>query len=226
MKGVDVLPDTSHATPALAAHIRGCFQAKSDKNLDRQISCFSRTRFTYIAAILGRHWYAWQDMRTAPAGWYPLADRQQVLPHPAPGRHHQRHPRLHDTPGMFGPGQVRNFGGVNFGQDGRIERRVDYRDARRLGVADWQKEQEPPARWPTDFRQSTVWRTPRWIPPASTRSPPAGGILRASDFTRVSRSAYKFSPHEYRAHARSARESEQGRHGAGVDAVPTHLWTH
>jgi hypothetical protein len=42
VKGVDVLPDTSHATSALVAHIRGYYQAKTGKNLDWQTSYFSR----------------------------------------------------------------------------------------------------------------------------------------------------------------------------------------
>ncbi|MET9679151.1 nuclear transport factor 2 family protein [Streptomyces coeruleorubidus] len=160
VKGVDVLPDTSHATPALAAHIRGYFQAKSDKNLDWQMSYFSRTRFTYIDAILGWHWYAWQDMRTALAGWYPTwPTNSRSYPTRLLGDTTSAILVFTDTPGMFGPGQVRNFGAVNFGRDGRIERWVDYWDARQFGVAGWQKEQEPPAQWPTDFRQSTVGET-------------------------------------------------------------------
>src|SRR5262249_55487260 len=64
-----------------------------------------------------------------------------------------------DTPGMFGPGQVRNYGAVNFNRQGRIERWVDYWDARQFGVAGWEKEVEPPSNWPTDFRESTVGET-------------------------------------------------------------------
>jgi hypothetical protein len=41
IEGVDVLPDTSHATSALAAHLRGYFQAKSDRNLTRQTSYYA-----------------------------------------------------------------------------------------------------------------------------------------------------------------------------------------
>ena len=60
---------------------------------------------------------------------------------------------------MFGPGQVRNYGAVNFGPDSKIERWVDYWDARQFGVAGWKSEVEPPNNWPTDFRESTVGET-------------------------------------------------------------------
>ncbi|WP_406222911.1 hypothetical protein [Streptomyces canus] len=158
--GVDLIPDTSHATRALVEHIRGYYQAKSDKNLDWQMSYFSRERFTYIDAILGWHWYRWQDMHTALAGWYPSwpADSRSY-PTRLLGNTTSAILVFTDTPGMFGPGQVRNFGAVNFDRHGRIERWVDYWDARQFGVAGWKKEQEPPAQWPTDFRESTVGET-------------------------------------------------------------------
>ncbi|MGW2378665.1 hypothetical protein [Streptomyces sp. NPDC001658] len=160
VEGVDVLPDTSHATRALAAHIRGYYQAKSDKNLDWQMAYFSRTRFTYIDAILGWHWYAWKDMRDALAGWYPTWPKDsRSYPTRLLGDTTSAILVFTDTPGMFGPGQVRNFGAVDFGPDGRIERWVDYWDARQFGVAGWRKEEEPPAQWPSDFRQSTVGET-------------------------------------------------------------------
>ncbi|WP_405876329.1 nuclear transport factor 2 family protein [Streptomyces sp. NBC_00005] len=158
--GVDVIPDASHATNALVTHIRGYYQAKSDKNLDWQMSYFSREQFTYIDAILGWHWYAWEDMHKALAGWYPTwpADSKSY-PTRLLGDTTSAILVFTDTPGMFGPGQVRNFGAVNFDRHGRIERWVDYWDSRQFGVSDWQKEQEPPNQWPTDFRESTVGET-------------------------------------------------------------------
>ncbi|GAA4636788.1 hypothetical protein GCM10023196_087920 [Actinoallomurus vinaceus] len=155
--GVNVLPDTSHATNALAAHIRGYFQAKSDKNLDWQMSYFSREQFTYIDAILGWHWYAWQAMHDALAGWYPTwPENSKSYPTRILGDTTSAILIFTDTPGMFGPGQVRNFGAVNFNRQGKIERWVDYWDARQFGVAGWEKEQEAPGQWPTNFRESTV----------------------------------------------------------------------
>ncbi|MPY60530.1 nuclear transport factor 2-like protein [Streptomyces spongiae] len=158
--GVDVVPDTSHTDQALVEHVRGYFQAKSDRNLDRQMSYFSRERFTYIDAILGWHWYTWQDMRTALAGWYPTWPKDsKCYPTRILGDATSAILVFTDTPGMFGPGQVRNFGAVNFDRHGRVERWVDYWDARQFGVTGWQQEQEPSAQWPSDFRQSTVGET-------------------------------------------------------------------
>ena len=160
VKGIDVLPDTSHATQALAAHIRGYYQAKTGKNLNWQTSFFSQKQFTYIDGILGWHWYTWQAMRTALAGWYPTWPKDSAsYPTRLLGNTTSAILIFTDTPGMFGPGQVRNYGAVNFGTDGKIERWVDYWDARQFGVATWKKEEEPPGQWPADFRESTVGET-------------------------------------------------------------------
>lgn len=160
VEGVDVLPDTSHATSALAEHIRGYFQAKSDKDLDRQTSYFCRNQFTYIDGILGWHWYTWDAMRDALAGWYPTWPQgTKSYPTRILGDTTSAILVFTDTPGMFGPGQVRNFGAVNFNRQGTIERWVDYWDARQFGVATWHSEQEPPGQWPSDFRESTVGET-------------------------------------------------------------------
>lgn len=158
--GVDVLPDTSHATPELVAHIRGYFQAKSDKNLAWQTSYYARDQFTYIDAILGWHWYTWQALHDALAGWYPTWPKDsKSYPTRLLGDTTGAILIFTDTPGMFGPGQVRNYGAVNFTPAGTINRWVDYWDARQFGVAGWAKEQEPPDQWPTDFRESTVGET-------------------------------------------------------------------
>lgn len=160
VEGVDVLPDTSHATSALVAHMRGYFQAKSDKNLEWQTSYFSGAQFTYIDAILGWHWYTAQALRDALAGWYPTWPKDsKSYPTRILGDTTSAILLFTDSPGMFGPGQVRNAGAVNFDRTGKIGRWVDYWDARQFGVAGWQKEQEPPNQWPTNFRESTVGET-------------------------------------------------------------------
>lgn len=155
-----MLPDTSHATSSLAAHIRGYYQAKTDKNLNWQTSYYSQKLFTYIDGILGWHWYTRQAMRDALAGWYPSWPKDSAsYPTRILGDNTSAILIFTDTPGMFGPGQVRNYGAVNFGPDGKIERWVDYWDARQFGVATWKKEEEPPGQWPGDFRESTVGET-------------------------------------------------------------------
>jgi hypothetical protein len=57
---------------------------------------------------------------------------------------------------MFGPGQVRNAGAVNFNRQARSN---GGSTTGTPGVASWQQEQEPPGQWPTDFRESTVGET-------------------------------------------------------------------
>ncbi|WP_052424802.1 nuclear transport factor 2 family protein [Streptomyces fulvoviolaceus] len=158
--GVDVLPDASHATSALVAHIRGYYQAKSDRNLAWQSSYFSHRQTTYIDAILGWHWYTWQDLHDGLATFYPKWPKDsKSYPTRILGDTTSAILFFTDTPGMFGPGQVRNAGAVNFDRQGKIERWVDYWDSRQFGVSSWRKEQEPPNQWPTDFRESTVGET-------------------------------------------------------------------
>ena len=158
--GVDVLPDTSHASHDLALHIRGYFEAKSTKHLDWQTSYFNAKQFTYIDAILGWHWYSKAALSAALTTWYPTwPPASKSYPTRLLGDTTSAILIFTDTPGMFGPGQVRNYGAVNFNPDGTIGRWVDYWDARQFGVAGWQSEVEPPADWPTDFRESTVGET-------------------------------------------------------------------
>lgn len=158
--GVDVLPDTTHASHDLAPHIRGYFEAKSTKNLDWQTSYYNAKQFTYIDAILGWHWYSKADLSAALQSWYPTwpADSKSY-PTRLLGDTTSAILIFTDTAGMFGPGQVRNYGAVNFNPDGTIGRWVDYWDARQFGVAGWQSEVEPPSDWPTDFRESAVGET-------------------------------------------------------------------
>ncbi|MGW0583767.1 hypothetical protein ACWD25_49480, partial [Streptomyces sp. NPDC002920] len=130
VEGVDVVPDVSHATSALAAHIRGYFQAKSDQDLAWQSSYFSHRSTTYIDAILGWHWYTWQDLHDGLATFYPKWPKDsKSYPTRILGDTTSAILFFTDTPGMFGPGQVRNAGAVNFDRRGRIERWVDYWDA-------------------------------------------------------------------------------------------------
>ena len=186
VSGVDVLPDGSHATPELAARIRGYFQAKSDKNLAWQTSYYARDPFTYVDAILGWHWYTWQALHDALAGWYPTWPAgSKSYPTRLLGDTTSAILIFTDTPGMFGPGQVRNYGAVNFDRTGKITRWVDYWDARQFGVAGWAKEQEPPNQWPTDFRESTVGETAapamRTVAHALADALRAGNIAAAMD---------------------------------------------
>ncbi|WP_194904088.1 twin-arginine translocation signal domain-containing protein [Catenulispora rubra] len=155
--GVDVLPDLSHSTEALAGHIRGYFEAKSTKNLDWQSSYFDAKQFTYIDAVLGWHWYSKADLEAALQIWYPSWPAgSKSYPTRLLGDTTSAILIFTDTPGMFGLGQVRDYGAVDFNPDGTIGRWVDYWDARQFGVAGWHSEVEPPDNWPTDFRESTV----------------------------------------------------------------------
>jgi len=62
-------------------------------------------------------------MRDAVAGWYPTWPKGSAsYPTRILGDTNSAILIFTDTPGMSGPGQVRNYGAVNFGRRGKIER--------------------------------------------------------------------------------------------------------
>jgi hypothetical protein len=62
-------------------------------------------------------------MREALAGWYPTWPKGSAsYPTRILGDTTSAILIFTDTPGMFGSGQVRNYGAVNFGRDGTIGR--------------------------------------------------------------------------------------------------------
>jgi hypothetical protein len=71
IEGVDVLPQTSHATSVLAAHLRGYFQAKSDRNLTRQTPCYAQPTIWYVDPDTGRYRTDWQEFHDTIAKLYP-----------------------------------------------------------------------------------------------------------------------------------------------------------
>jgi hypothetical protein len=196
------------------------------------MSFFSRKQFTYIDGILGWHWYTWSAMRDALAGWYPTWPKgSQSYPTRILGDTTSALLIFTDTPGMFGPGQVRNFGAVNFGPDGTVERWVDYWDARQFGVATWKKEEEPPGQWPSSFRESTVGETASPLMRRVVAS--LAGALRAGDITTAMRlfstdAVYEDVPAHIQVTSRSSIQAYLARaaailpyvgHGTGVRHV-------
>ena len=119
IQGGDVLPDTSHSTDALAAHLRGYFQAKSDRNLAWQTSYYARPTLWYVAPDTGRYWTHWQKFHDAIAELYPTWPQgSNSYPTRMLGDTTSAIVFFTDTPGMFGPGQVRNASAINFDREG------------------------------------------------------------------------------------------------------------
>ncbi|MFK0113354.1 hypothetical protein [Streptomyces sp. NPDC091217] len=84
-----------------------------------------------------------------------LAQRLQVLPTRILGDSTSALVFYTDTPGMFGPSEIRAAVVLDFRQ-GKIAREVDYWDGRHFGVSETAKLRLPEADFPKDFRESTV----------------------------------------------------------------------
>jgi hypothetical protein len=130
------------------------FRDKSNADLDRTMSHFSRSNATYIDATLGWTMYSWQAVYDAFAQYMPtwpagtksyetrvVGDRNSMVVF------------FTDSAGMFGPNEIRLAGAVDV-RGGKIVRWVDYWDGRHFGLGDYRKLRVPDAQYPTDFAES------------------------------------------------------------------------
>jgi hypothetical protein len=159
------------------------FRDKSNADLDRTMSHFSRSNATYIDATLGWTMYSWQAVYDAFAQYMPtwpagtksyetrvVGDRNSMVVF------------FTDSAGMFGPNEIRLAGAVDV-RGGKIVRWVDYWDGRHFGLGDYRKLRVPDAQYPTDFAESKTGEA------AATTRPPSS----ASPVTRSSRTCRRTS---------------------------------
>nr|WP_052478108.1 hypothetical protein [Kibdelosporangium sp. MJ126-NF4]CEL16177.1 hypothetical protein [Kibdelosporangium sp. MJ126-NF4]CTQ94102.1 hypothetical protein [Kibdelosporangium sp. MJ126-NF4] len=151
---------------------------KTNRDLDRTMSYFSRSSTTYIDAALGWANLSWQQLHDAFAqampGW-PTGARS--YPTKIVGHGQSAVVFMTDTAGMFGPGEIRALGAVNV-LDGKIVRWVDYFNGRNFGTADFEKMKLPEEQFPADFRESTAGEA---SPLAQRVANGLAGALRAKD---------------------------------------------
>ncbi|MFI8004713.1 hypothetical protein [Streptomyces sp. NPDC086010] len=148
--------DFSHATPVVAERLVRFFRHKSAQDLEGTMALFARRPCTYIDATLGWDLGSWSELHVFFAqympGWpkgsasYPvriLGDLRSAVVF------------FTDTPGLFGSGEIRLAGAVDF-ERGLIARQVDYWDGRHFGVGELADLQLPADRFPSNFGESTV----------------------------------------------------------------------
>jgi ketosteroid isomerase-like protein len=157
--GVATAIDTSHATPEVTRLLSGLFRDKTRADVEATMSHFSRQQLAYLDGTLGLSFLGWQALHDLFAyvmpNWGP-----QVKSYPVRilGDATSALVFFVDTPGAFGPSEIRAAGVINF-TGGKITREVDYWDGRHFGRANLKGLQLPPDKFPTDFRESTVGET-------------------------------------------------------------------
>jgi hypothetical protein len=122
--------DTSHATWLAADFFQGYFIAKSIHSIDRWMEFFHPKELVYYDATLGEGFpsraVVQKEFTTFSKAWptkdtsYPL----QIL-----GDTMSAVVRYLDTPGMFGPAEIRSISAVDC-RDGKVTRQIDYWDGR------------------------------------------------------------------------------------------------
>jgi hypothetical protein len=150
------IADISHASCLAVEIFQGYFTAKSLHDANLWLRFFHPTQVVYYDATLGIGWpsrsalegqftsmvQAWPENTTS----YPL----QIL-----GNTASAVVQLVDTPGMFGPGEIRAISAVDF-RDGKVTRQVDYWDGRRNPAI---ASRSPDAQYPYDLGLNTVGET-------------------------------------------------------------------
>lgn len=118
------------------------------------MSYFSRSNVTYIDAALGWGFTSWQQLHDGftqfMPGW-PTGARSYATR--IVGDERGAIVFFTDTPGMFGPGEIRAAGAVNV-RNGKIVRWVDYWNGRNYGTAQFEKLKVPEESFPADFGES------------------------------------------------------------------------
>jgi len=157
--GVDVVIDTGHATPEVAALVLRYLARKSAHDLDGWMSFFSRRKITYIDAVAELSYYSWDALRDALSQFMPnWPSDGKSYPTRILGNVTSAIVFFTNTEGLFGPSEIRAAGVVNF-RDHKITRQIDYWDGRHFGIAN-KAALAPFSPGPvTDFGESTVGET-------------------------------------------------------------------
>lgn len=124
--------DTSHCTPEVAEIFRGYYTAKSEHDVPRLMSYFSKANTTYIDASLGIALTSWQEVNDEFTSLFPsLPATALSYPLRIAGDARSAAVESEDTPSFFPSiGEIRSLSPVTFDAHGKITRWVDYWDGR------------------------------------------------------------------------------------------------
>ena len=124
--------DMSLATASFAEAMSRFFTAKSHADLDATLDCFTKNDVLYIDAIVGWEYRSWASLREIFGQVFPNWKKAGGLSYPLRiiGGDDSGVVLLHDTKELFGE-ELFGIAAVNM-RGGRIERWVDYWDARQM----------------------------------------------------------------------------------------------
>lgn len=141
--------DTSHCTPEAAAIFRGFFTAKSNHDVPRMMSYFSKANTTYIDAALGVALPSWQAARDTFTSLFPPLPADAIsYPLRITGDTRSAVVEFEDTPSFFGQ-ELRVLASVTFDASHRIIRWIDYWDGRSALI-----QNAVASTYPADFKDS------------------------------------------------------------------------
>jgi hypothetical protein len=148
--------DVSHATRELGGLLTAYFRDKSAADVDATMAHFARHPFAYLDATLGVSLPAWEALRDVFRQVMPTWTSQvRSYPIRIVGDATSAVVFFVNTPGAFGPKEIRAAATVNFHR-GRIVRWVDFWDGRHFGLANLSGAQLPQDQFPTDWRESVA----------------------------------------------------------------------
>lgn len=238
----DYVGDTSHATQGLVDFAKKHFTAKSKQELETLLSCYSKRGLkTYADATLG---WVFPDYEALSAGY------GQYMPNWEGGVSYSTRLlgdersaviAMRNSPELFG-GEIHALSAVDFDEEGKVVRWVDYWDSRHFGLELASQLRVPAEKFPESFGEdrvsssaSTVMRdTVDALNGAlARRDAAAAAALFTVDASVVNLSLRSIVPGRAaieRFFERSARAASQGsgfeiRHVLGSDAGGGYEWT-
>jgi hypothetical protein len=149
------IADVSHAETATTDLFYRFFTAKSQKNLKKTMSFFSRDLKTYTDATLGWGLDGFDAVNGIFAKYMPTwPEASMSYPTKILGGNGSVLVQFTDTPELFG-GELRIFGAIDI-VDGKIVRWVDYWDASSFDKALYQQIKTPADHFPYDYAEKVV----------------------------------------------------------------------
>jgi len=213
--------DTSHCTPEAAEIFRGFFTAKSEHDIPKVMSYFSRANTTYIDAIVGVTLAGWQAVNSEFSTFTSLPADAISYPLRIVGGTASAAIEFVDTPAFFFGKELRSLSTVTFGSDRKIIRWVDYWDGRSALFPN-----TITSTYPTDFKDSeqnadpVVVQAAGWLQAAFAAGDAAAAVaLMSADVVHEDMAAHTRLRGQLQAQRYYARALSQLPYGPGASLV-------
>lgn len=137
---------------SIEARLKAYFRDKSNRDVDATMAHFSRSGMAYGDAAVGALSVTWEEQRSRFAEFMPNWPATSVSqPLRIVGYGDSAIVFFYNSPGMFGPVEIRAAAAVNY-RNSKIVRWVDYWDGRHFGIENFEAIRRP--EFPPDFRES------------------------------------------------------------------------